>query len=103
MDNVVAIIADNCGANKCLNDQCEVPLIGFIPTDLHWQWKYLKQHEAVLNKVHALMVKLKSPNLPCQLKKYTSLQPIVNNTTRWLSVMQMIERYMKIAYSVHQQ
>ena len=97
MNNVVAIIADNCEANKCLSDQCEVPLIGCHSHRLALAVKeFLKQDEAVLSKVHALMVKLESPNLSGELKKYTSLRPIVNNTTRWLSVMQMIERYMKI-------
>ena len=42
------------------------------------------------------MVKPKTPNNSGELKKYTELRPVSNNATRWMSVMDMLERYIRI-------
>ena len=42
------------------------------------------------------MGKLKSPNMSAELRKLTPLRPIQQGATRWLSTMQMLERYLSI-------
>ena len=96
-EKVIALIADNCETNKALADLCEVPLIGCSSHRLALAVKeLLKPHETLLNKINMIMGKLNSPKMSAELRKLTPLRPIQQGATRWLSTMQMLERYLSI-------
>ena len=96
-ENVIALVADNCETNKALADLCEVPLIGCSSHKLALAVKeLLKPHETLLNKINMIMGKLKSPKMSAELRKLTPLRPIQQGATRFLSTMQMMERYLSI-------
>ena len=93
-DNV-ALIADNCETNKALARLCEEPLIGCHSHRLALAVKeYLKPHDKLISKVNALMGKLRTPKIAAELRKHSPLRPFQFGITRWLSVMQMFERYL---------
>ena len=57
---------------------------------------FLERHGRLLEKVNTLMGNLKSLKLAGTLRERTSLKPIQRNKTRWLSTMDMIERYIRL-------
>ena len=95
LENVVALIADNCETNKALSELCEVPMIGCYSHRLALAVRdYLKPNDHLICKINTMMGKLNYPKLAGQLRQYTSLKPLQFCPTRWLS--KMLERYLQI-------
>lgn len=97
LDNVVAIIGDNCDTNKAFSNLFAKPFVGCAShrynlaiNNLLDKWK------ESLDKVNALMGKLKNLKLAGELRRYTELRPITRNATRWSSTASMVKRYFKI-------
>jgi len=97
MDNIVAIIGDNCETNKAMCDLCELPFIGCASHRFNLAVKnWLEKYEPVLNKVNVLMGKLKNLKLSGALRRVTDLRPVQRNVTRWSSTTDMVHRYLKL-------
>ena len=58
--------------------------------------EFVKKDEALIEKVNTMMTKLKSPIMSAELRKSTPLRPIKYVVTRWLSIMDMFDRYLNI-------
>lgn len=97
LENVVAIIADNCDTNKALANLCLVPMIGCASHRYNLAVKdVLVEHSDLIDKINTIMGKLKNLKLAGQLRKYTELVPIQKNVTRWSSTANMVFRYLKL-------
>ena len=93
----MSINADNCEANKRLSDICQVPLVGCHSHRLALAVKeFVKKDEALIEKVNPMMTNMKSPNMSTELRKSTPFRPIKYVVTRWLSIMDMFDRYLNI-------
>ena len=64
--------------------------------------KYLDLKNEILWKIHGIMTKLRTPKLAGELGQFTALQPVVRNKTRWLSTMNIVDRYLEIKGFVEQ-
>lgn len=97
MDNVVAIIGDNCEVNKAMCNLAGLPLIGCASHRFNLAVKkWLQQYEPVLYKVNSIMSKLKNLKMAGALRKLTDLRPVQRNVTRWSSTADMINRWFKL-------
>ena len=97
LKNVVALIADNCETKKTLSELCEVPLIGCYSQRLALAVRdYLKPNDHLICKINTMMGKHKYQKLAGQLRQYTSLKPLQFCKPRWLSKLEMLERYLQI-------
>ncbi|ETI44449.1 hypothetical protein L917_18251 [Phytophthora nicotianae] len=55
-----------------------------------------REDDDILDKVHALMVKLNTIKNRHHLREADALMPVYRNTTRWSSTFPMIDRYFRI-------
>ena len=63
------------------------------------KWKLccgLSRENEILDKIHALILELRSSKVAGKLRQFTSLQPEIRNKTRWLSTMSMVDKYLAI-------
>jgi hypothetical protein len=59
--------------------------------------RYLDEKlKSEIEKVTSLMSKLSTLKGSGRLRKYTNLRPVKRNETRWLGVIEMLDRYLKI-------
>ena len=95
--NVIAICGDNCETNKALASLCQKPLMGGASHRFNLACaELLEDHGEIIQKINALMGKMKSVKLSAKLRQFTHLRPIQANITRWSSTHQMINRYMQL-------
>ncbi len=97
--NVTAYVADNENLNKAIAKLLKVPLIGCASHRLALAVKnsFLVDFDDILDKIGTLMVKIKVSNKrSAELRKKTSLHPIIPNKTRWSSQFEMAKRYQEI-------
>ena len=95
--NVIAICGDNCETNKALASLCQKPLMGCASHRFNLACaELLEDHGEIIQKINALMGKMKSVKLSAKLRQFTHLRPIQANITRWSSTHQMINRYMQL-------
>lgn len=95
---VTFIVADNCATNQSIATKLDVPLVGCASHRLNLAVnKFLSGYsELILNPIQNLMVALRTANNAAQLRRYTDLRAVRSNATRWSSVFQMVDRYIKI-------
>jgi hypothetical protein len=99
LENVAFLVGDNCSVNQSL---CDIIDCGFIGCSSHRlnltvkEWIVRNQYEQIIDKVHNLMLKLKSVKNRAKLRELTELSPLTRNTTRWPSTYKMIDRYLSI-------
>ena len=94
LKNVVSITADNC---ERLSDICQVQLVGCHSHRLALAVKeFVKKDEVLIEKMNTMMTKLKSPIMSAEVRKSTPLRPFKYVVTRWLSIMDMFDRYLNI-------
>ena len=102
MSNIVAIIGDNVEMNKCLATNIGIPLVGCASHRFALAVKsYLTKFEPILDKINGLMGKLKTIKMRAKLGKLTHFHPVQRNETRWSSVAEMVDSYMKIKDVLH--
>ena len=100
-EKVVAITGDNVATNKRIADRCVFKFAGCASHRLNLAVSaYLERHGPLLEKVNTLMGKLKSPKLVGTLREHENLKPIQRNKTRWLSTMDIVERYIRLKPSL---
>ena len=84
-ENIVCITGDNAEVNRALADLCGVPLIGCASHKFNLAVKeFMERYSGALDKIHAVMTKLRTPKLGGELRAVTKLQPVMRNKTRWL-------------------
>ena len=97
LTNVVAIIGDNAAVNKTLADTCKTRFIGCASHRFNLAVnKLLEDWKEILDKVHSLMISLRSLKLAGALRMRTKLSPIIRNATRWSSTVSMVNRYFEL-------
>ncbi|KAF7691518.1 hypothetical protein CDIK_2543 [Cucumispora dikerogammari] len=57
--------------------------------------KFLEQY-SLIDLVNQLMIKISTPKKSAVLRKKTDLKPVTKNTTRWSSIFDMLERFIRI-------
>ena len=97
LDNIVAIIADNCSVNRSISTKL---CIGFIGCSSHrynlFVKSFIMEYEQIIEKVRKLMKKLSNPVPAGKLRAHTHLSAQVSNYTRWSSTARMLERFLSI-------
>lgn len=97
LENIVAIIGDNCSCNKALADILGCPLIGCASHRYNLCVKDMIQDSTtVIDKVQAVMKKLRYPIPAATLRQHTHLRAKCHNVTRWSSTASMLHRFQKI-------
>ena len=95
--NLIAITGDNAEVNRCLANLLNIPLIGCHSHKFNLAVsKYLDRKSEILEKIAVLMGKLRFPKMAGELRQLTNLKPVLRNKTRWLSTMNMIDRYFEM-------
>ena len=97
LDNVVAFICDNCELNKSICDTLNKPMIGCASHRFSIAVSdYVADKLDIINKVQALMIKLRTLKFSAKLRQHTHLKPVIYCVTRWSSMADMLNRYIDI-------
>ena len=101
IDSVSFLVGDNCSVIRKMARDLQIPLIGCASHRLNLAVKMLieTKYNTVVEKVHTLMVSLKSLNNAVALRRLAwqkRLQPKLRNVTRWSSTYAMLKRYMEL-------
>ena len=92
--NIIFITGDNCSINTCFADLLNIPFIGCASHRLNLAvQQFLSNNDSAIEKVHAVMKKLRSVKKSAVLRRSTSLHPVLRNITRWSSTFAMLKRY----------
>ena len=106
LDNVCALIGDNCSTNKALATSCNVPLIGCFSHILNLAVKNVlladEEIKEIIEKVAELMRVLKTTKGAAHLRNITDLKAVKKNDTRWTSSYDMLARYIRLLPSLLQ-
>jgi hypothetical protein len=93
--NVVCVIGDNCSVNKKLADLVKKPMIGCFSHRFNIGVNaFLAPHQALLTKIDAIMVRLRTLKEASKLRDKTDYAAILRNSTRWSSTHDMVVRYL---------
>jgi hypothetical protein len=97
ISNLVCIIGDNCSTNKSVADKLGVPVVGCASHRFNLAVNsYLEDFESLLEKVSHISRKLRTIKNSAQLRKKTSLRPVLRNATRWSSAYLMLQRFLAL-------
>ena len=97
MENVCALIGDNCNTNRAMSSSAGVPLIGCANHRFNLAAKEIvSEDEDLLVRINSVMLKLKNLVFAAKLRKLTPLAAKTRNATRWSSTFQMMLRYQRI-------
>jgi len=100
IENVVAIIGDNCRVNSKTAKELGIPLIGCASHKFALAvnaWIAAQPGlDAALDKVNKVMVKLRTIKNAAALRLATQLCAVPANKTRWSSKFEMLKRYLRI-------
>lgn len=97
LDNVVALIGDNCSTNKAFARKADRKFVGCYSHRFNLAVKdVLNESKDELEKVRKIMIKLRTPIAAGKLRHMTPLKAQVSNATRWSSSFVMIKRYREI-------
>ena len=97
MNNVVALIADNCNTNRLIAEILDKPLLGCNSHRFNIAVvEFMSCHNGLINKISILMSKLRFPVAAAKLRKHTELRALGANRTRWSSTFVMLNRYLQI-------
>jgi hypothetical protein len=106
IENIAYICGDNTTTNcKLAREVLHIPIIGCASHRLNLAVKsYLTTiHEAIVTKVHDLMVRCRTIKNLAHLRNEMEgdfLKPILDNDTRWSSTFNMLRRYLQMADSI---
>lgn len=96
-DNVAALIGDNCSTNQSLATKANSYFIGCASHRFNLAMKeFFSSYEDQINKINAIMTKLKQLIPAAKLRSFTHLKAKTKNATRWSSTFAMILRYTQI-------
>lgn len=96
-DNVVALVADNCAVNISLVNKIGCGFIGCASHRFNLAMKdMIKDDTILIEKVQAVMQKLRWPIPAAKLRRHTLLCAKCANVTRWSSTADMLVRYKEI-------
>jgi hypothetical protein len=98
--SIVCFVGDNCGVNQSMSKILKVPLIGCGSHKFNLavqKWiSNRPQLEDIIQRIAGVMKKASTLKVSAQLRKLTTLCPVKENDTRWLSTFYMIERFFRI-------
>ena len=95
--NVIYLTGDNCSTNTAFADLLNVHFIGCARHRLNLAVQQFSSiHESVLEKVHAVMKKLRTVKKSASLRKATPLCAVLRNVTRCSSTLAMLKRYIEL-------
>ena len=104
LNNVAALIGDNCSTNHSLADKCNVPFIGCFSHILNLAVKNVMlasdEIKGVIDKVSELMRVLKTTKGAAVLRNITDVKAVKKNDTRWTSTYDMLTRYIRLVPSL---
>ena len=111
--NIECIIGDNASVNRRLADLIRqwlyqeknirriVPMLGDAAHKVNLAVEKLygpaTEYAQLVQKVHSLVVQLRSHINGFKISTLTTLNPILSNDTRWNSVYDMLERFLEMA------
>lgn len=97
LSNVICFIGDNMPTNQSLANLCGKPLLGCAAHRFNLEvQKFLLPYTNLLNRVHQLMVKLRTLKNSALLREHTNLRPKLLCTTRWTGAFKMVSRYFEL-------
>ncbi len=97
VEDVVALIGDNCNSNKAVATNLRCQFIGCSSHRLNLAVKaIIADEQYIIDRVHEVMEKLRYPIAAAKLRKLTYLTSQLNNDTRWSSTYAMLDRYKKL-------
>lgn len=97
LQDAICLIGDNCFKNRAFSDKADLHHIGWASHRFYRAVEDISEDSNnVVENVHKLMRKLKTPIPAAKLRRYTDLKENYNCPTRRSSVYNMLERYQKI-------
>ncbi len=94
LDNVIALIADNCSTKRSISECCSKPIWGCSSHRYNLAgMDFIDTHKVVIEKVSVLMSRLCYSMAAAKLREHTHLKAIGFNRTRWSSTYNMLKRY----------
>ncbi|ETP42338.1 hypothetical protein F442_10750 [Phytophthora nicotianae P10297] len=90
-------VIDHASVNVAIANKTLVTMIGRASHRFNLAVQALmREDDDILDRVHALMVKLNTIKNRHHLREADALMPVYRNTTRWSSTFSMIDRYFRI-------
>jgi len=100
IENVVALIGDNCATNQKISRLTGIPLVGCASHKFNLAVnKWLESNPVfndIITKVHDIMKELRTLKNAARLRNLTDLCAVQNNVTRWSLNFSMFERFLRI-------
>ncbi|OWZ08901.1 hypothetical protein PHMEG_00018486 [Phytophthora megakarya] len=92
------MVADNCNVNQYIGRrEGALTMVGCASHRLNLAVSdYLIDYETILNKIHALITKMRTIKGRAILRRVTDLSPLLRNDTRWSSTHEIVKRYTKL-------
>ena len=101
-NNVGFLVGDNSPLNRSVARKTNRPMVGCYAHLLNLGCKrYFAQHDVIFKKVYKLMGKLRGrETLRRYVQHWTGEIPKVMGRTRWRSMIQMLDSYLRIRYNI---
>ena len=100
LENVCALIGDNCATNKRLANLCGIPLVGCFSHILNLAVKKyyfeVPARKQLISKVSNLIGILKTKKGAAFLRRHADVKAIGKHETRWTSTYDMHYRYIRL-------
>jgi len=95
--NVIALIGDNCATNRRFATLAKTNFVGCASHRFNLAVKdMIEESNDIVQKIHDLMKKLRTPIAAAKLRKLTYLKAKTLNATRWSSCSEMFKRYQEL-------
>ena len=98
LSNVKCLICDNENLNKAIARLLNIPMIGCASHRLNLAVKHsiVSPYDDILDSVQKIMLKLSNVKKSAELRRKTTLRPIIRNVTRWSLTYEMVTRYTEL-------
>lgn len=91
IDNVVAVLADNCSVNHSVARKFKISLVGCARHRYQLSVEYIIQEQAdFISAVHSVKLQFRSPLYESRIRRKTDLKVKIMNDTRWISCYEMM-------------
>jgi len=101
IDNVIALLGDNCNTNKAIADNLNVGFVGYASHRFNIFVKtMIENEETLMESIREIMKKVTHPVTAAKLREHSDLWPKCSNKTRWSSTLNMLKQFLELKEAI---